>query len=134
MKDTLIGHLALKFHSHPENLATEGLCFLLKRSPAARKMLRDIVAGRGVDGPEGLLYETQATDKQDGSRPDVVGYDDQGHPRVVLEAKFWGGLTAHQPVTYLGRLPMQGGALLLVLPAAGMEVVWAELLRRACLA
>ncbi len=130
MTDTLIGHLALKFHAHPENLATEGLGFLLKRSPEARKVLRDLLAGRGVSVPEGLLYDTQATDSEDGSRPDLVGCDNDGHARVVLEAKFWAGLTENQPVTYLRRLPEQVGALVFVLPAARMELVWSELVRR----
>jgi hypothetical protein len=130
MTDTLIGHLALKFHSHPENLAIEGLGFLLKRSQQARKVLRDLLAGRGVSVPDGLLYETQGTDTEDGSRPDLIGCDGDGQVRVVLEAKFWAGLTINQPVTYLGRLPAQGGALVFVLPAARMDLVWSELIRR----
>lgn len=37
MSSTLFGHLALQFSTHPENLATEALVFILKKSETASK-------------------------------------------------------------------------------------------------
>lgn len=59
-----------------------------------------------------------------------MGLDNQGEQRLVVEAKFWAGLTDHQPITYLGRLPKDGGVLLFVAPAARLDLLWGELLRR----
>ena len=72
---------------------------------------------------------TQATGKE-GERPDLAGFDRDGRERVLIEAKFWAGLTGNQPVAYLERLPANTpSALLFVAPAARLETLWNELLR-----
>ena len=38
---------------------------------------------------------------EEGERPDLVGFDDNGAERVLIEAKFWAGLTQNQPNQYL---------------------------------
>ena len=64
-------------------------------------------------------------------RPDLVGFDHQGRERLLVEAKFWAGLTDNQPQGYLDRLTDNGGAtaLLFVAPRARLETLWAELCR-----
>lgn len=113
---SLFGHLALRFGSHPENLATEALGYVLKKSAAAR---RGFVASRGTKGPrlsDDLAFETQCSDPELG-RPDLAANDDGGHLRLLVEAKFWAGFTEHQPISYLDQL-RPGGVLVVICPDA----------------
>lgn len=125
---TLFAHLALQFGSHPENLATEALGYVLQRTPTARHALRDLLRGLGSSIEEELAYATQATGDDD-ARPDLVGRNSVGAEPLVIEVKFWAGLTENQPLAYLDRLP-EGGTLLFVAPAARGALLWAELRRR----
>ncbi|WP_437933558.1 hypothetical protein [Sorangium sp. So ce341] len=59
-----------------------------------------------------------------------MGFDEKGNQHLIIEAKFWAGLTEHQPVTYLKRVPRDEGALVFIVPAARVTPVWGELLRR----
>lgn len=65
------------------------------------------------------------------ARPDMWGYDESG-PRVLLENKFWAGLTEQQPVGYLRLLANYGqpSTLLVVVPETRLEIIWRELARR----
>ena len=73
---------------------------------------------------------TQATGRED-ERPDIAGFDQNDQECVLVEAKFWAGLTEKQPVAYLERLPENDpSALLFVAPAARIESLWAELFRQ----
>lgn len=95
---SLFGDLALRFGSHPENLATEALGDVVKKSAAAR---RGFVASMGTKGPilsEHLAFETQYSDPELG-RPDLAANDDAGNLRLLVEAKLWAGFTEHQPLT-----------------------------------
>jgi hypothetical protein len=125
---SLFGHLALKFGSQPENLATEALGYVLGKSPGAR---RGFVASFGQGAStfaDDLRFETQhGTDDQ--GRPDLAGFDDAGGLRLLVEAKFWAGFTGHQPVDYLDQLPV-GGVLVVICPSARLTYVWRELLTR----
>ncbi|WP_438013774.1 hypothetical protein WMF18_22880 [Sorangium sp. So ce315] len=129
MTETLFAHLATRFGPHPENLATEALGYILRRSLPARDALRDLLREVGVIVPSSLIYRNQVAGG-DGAQPDLVGFDDHGNQRLIVEAKFWAGLTSHQPVTYLDRLPRDGGTLVFVVPAARVTLIWGELLRR----
>jgi hypothetical protein len=125
---TLFGHLATRFASHPENLATEGLHFVLSRSAEARRLLLRFVAHAGCQFPGELVFETQSPGDE-GGIPDLVGRDAGGGEPLLIEAKFWAGLTPRQPVAYLDRIP-GGGLLLFVAPARRFESLWPELLTR----
>src|SRR4051794_22579581 len=109
--DTLFGHLALSFASHPENLATEGLHFVLDRSAEARRLFLRFLSQAGCPLPEDLAFQTQAS-SEDGAIPDLVGRDAAGAEAAVVEAKFWAGLTERQPNAYIDRLPESSGLLL----------------------
>jgi hypothetical protein len=127
---TLFGHLAPRFTVHPENLATEALCFILRRSAAARNALVEHLKHTGTDLPQELVYRTQATG-EDGAIPDVEGVDVQGRAVLVVEAKFWAGLTHNQPVTYLNNLPSDADSLLVfVVPAQRIIALWDEVTKR----
>lgn len=129
MSSSVLAFLATKFATHPENLATEALNFIIATSPRARQALLDLCHQLGHRGVDDLAFSTQSTN-DDGSRPDLVGRAKDGSMPVVIEAKFWAGLTVHQPKAYLDALPADG-LLLFVAPAARTDTLWPELLRRA---
>jgi len=128
MTDSLFAHLAMTFGRHPENLATEALGYILRTSPGAQAGVRDLLREVGCAVPENLSWVNQLGGGDD-ARPDLVGLDGSGRQLVLLEAKFWAGLTEKQPVAYLDRLA-PGGSLIVVGPAQRQTLLWAELQRR----
>ncbi|MBK8256916.1 MAG: hypothetical protein IPK82_30115 [Polyangiaceae bacterium] len=78
--------------------------------------------------PDDIDYRTQVADDS-GARPDIVGAAPDGRVALVLEAKFWAGLTDAQPVAYLKNIP-ETGALLFVAPAKRFELLWSEVVGR----
>ena len=129
-RPTLLAHLAGAFSHQPETVATEALGHILSGSEAARYALRDVLQSVGTDVGPIARVRTEATGRE-GERPDLVCFDRGGGERLLIEAKFWAGLTDHQPVTYLRRLPdHQQSALLVVAPFLRFETLWPELTRR----
>lgn len=126
---SVLAFLATRFATSPENLATEALNFILATSASARRAMLDLCRQLGCVDAVDLAFSTQATN-DDGARPDLVGRTVAGRTPVVVEAKFWAGLTVNQPAAYLREL-QEGGLLLFVAPAARADTLWLELLRRA---
>jgi hypothetical protein len=123
----LFGHLASRFSTRPENLATEAVAFIVNRSAAMREALRRLVGRTGIELPLLARFRSQAGDEQ-GNIPDLVGLDPMGAERLLIENKFWAGLTENQPAGYLERLPADGGAVLVfVVPRKRLPIVWTEL-------
>ena len=113
-----------------ENAAVEALAHILSESKAARHALSELLRSAGAMVDQVTRVRTQATGK-DNERPDLVGFDEHDRECVLVEAKFWAGLTANQPLTYLERLPESDpSALLFVAPAARIESLWTELSQR----
>ena len=131
MDRTLLAHIALKLGTHPENIAVEALGHILTTSEAALRAIEDVLKTGGAEiGTISPDVQTQASDEER-TRPDLAGNDERGVERLLIEAKFWAGLTEHQPVTYLERLQTgQPSALLFVAPSARFEPLWGELRRR----
>lgn len=130
---TVLGHLARDFCPQQENLATEALCFILQHFPAASRAFKEFLRPLGLDFPGELYFETQRGGLER-SIPDMKCRDDNGLLRVIVENKFWAGLTENQPVTYIHELsrevPVGVAALLFVVPEARRQLVWDELVRR----
>lgn len=126
--ESLFGYLAARFVSQRENLATEGLAWVLKRSAAAEQALREALS-QVVEGTlaEPLVWSTQ--DAGPAGTPDLTGREG-AHPRVLVEAKFDAALTAHQPVGYLGLLS-DGDLLTFLVPSKRVAVLWPEVCRLA---
>ncbi|MBK9049670.1 MAG: hypothetical protein IPL78_01745 [Chloroflexi bacterium] len=130
MSHSLFGHLAFSFSKSPENLATEALSFILNRSHIAQESLVRYLSQTAVQLPNKLRFRTQSGG-EDGSIPDLIGVDSQGRLTIVLEAKFWAGLTDNQPVAYIRRLQKEAGSSLIVIaPSRRFPTIWPELLRR----
>jgi hypothetical protein len=127
--DRILGHLAQRFAVSEENLATEALTWLLRRSAAARAALVGLARAIGADVPDELTFIGQVGSADTG-RPDVVGLDAGNRVRLLIEAKFAAALTDQQPSGYLKRLPPNvDGMLLVVAPTAPLATLWVELLR-----
>ena len=127
-RQTLLAKIIPMFAS-PENVAVESLAHILSESEATRRALSAILSVGGTT-VEIARVRTQATGEE-GERPDLVGFDQRGRECVLIEAKFWAGLTANQPLAYLTRLSEKNpSALLFIAPAARIESLWAELCRQ----
>ena len=126
---SLLAHLAQRLTDHTENIAVEALGYILSRSTAARTGLNELLRAGGAEVAEIIDVRTQVSEGR--TRPDLVGFDEQRCERVLVEAKFWAGLTDNQPNAYLDRLPNDGhgAALLVVAPEARLETLWPELCR-----
>ena len=129
---SLLAHLAWKFTKQAETLATEALGYVLSQSSAARHALQETVRTGGADVGPITQVGTEVRGEK-GERLDLVGSDEHGSERVLVEVKFWAGLTDNQPNTYLERLPANANptVLLFVAPEARLETLWTEVLRRA---
>ncbi len=127
---TLFSHLAARFVTQQENLATESLNYILNRSSVAKHAFLRFLTQMDIEFTDDLTFRTQVSGA-DKAIPDLVGIDSAGREVLVIEAKFWAGLTENQPVAYLRRLPPEVDAVLLFLaPARRFPTLWNELLRR----
>ena len=131
-RDSLLAHVAWKFPGQTETLATEALGYILSRSVAAREALRETLKTGGADVAPLTRVATEVIGKKD-ERLDLVAFDEHGSERVLIEVKFWAGLTDNQPETYMKRLPRDGepAVLLFVAPEQRLVTLWAEIRRRA---
>ena len=122
----ILAHLVNQFARSPEDVATEGLVKILRESALAGAAINGLLEAWG-----GTLkaqdWKSQVA-ANDGARTDVEGYAN-GQLVVILENKFWAGLTDNQPKTYLERLP-EGGILIFVAPERRRESLKYELTER----
>jgi hypothetical protein len=125
----LLAYLSSRFARSEEDCATEALTFLLSGCPEARNALHGYVRRSfQVELAPHLIYRSQQADPEKG-RPDVVGTDPTGGHQLIIEAKFWAGLTSKQPGAYLTMLSPGGpGVVLVVAPATRLLTLWPELL------
>ncbi len=124
-KVSLLAHLAYEFSSQTELVATKSLAYILSRSEAARNALRDTLKTGGADVGPIARVQTEVIGKKM-ERIDLSAYNDADEERILIEAKFWAGLTGNQPSAYLSRLPNDGApsALLFVAPEMRLETLW----------
>ena len=128
---TLFAQILPMFTGQIERAATEALKHILEQSEPARNSLANMLLTAGVAVDSLKAFQTEASG-DDGERVDLVCSDTSGTERVLIEAKFWAGLTDNQPNTYLARLPKEGHSVLLfIAPAQRMETLWPELCGRA---
>jgi len=126
----LLAHLTKNFAPHPENVATEALAHILAHSASARNGLSSILSGTGRS--EDLSYRTQQAEGDTLARPDLTGRDAQGRNIVLVEAKFWAGLTDNQPNTYIEMLADDvPSTLCFLVPQERVTSLWPEIYNRA---
>ena len=131
-ESTLLAYLVPRLTNSVEDTATDALAFILNKSPACRDALGLLLREReGAYHLDTLAsFDTQVTYK-DGSRPDMVGYDQGGGKRLLVESKFWATLLEGQASSYFDQLEDAGpGVLLFIAPATRLEVLWGEITRQ----
>jgi len=128
----LLAHLATsRFSGMAETIATESLVYLLQTYSAAADGFQGLCQRLVPDLAQVTTYSGQSHSDNDSGIPDIEGHGEDGATRVIVEAKFWAGLTAHQPVTYLERLDSKAPSLLLfVVPTRREQPVWQKLVER----
>ena len=122
---SVLAHLVVG-QQDPEPAATRALGYLLRSGP-----LRAVI---GLLGPAGVQFapgRVVCEEMHGDGQPDVSLYDANGRLRVLLENKFWAGLTDQQPVGYLDLLGgRRDAAVVFVAPRERIEPLWRELGRR----
>ncbi len=125
---TVLGQVALQLADRPEDYAVEALNYVLGCSDIARNEIVALLMPwnqRQLD----LSFRSQVV--RENSRPDIVGANPDGMEMLIVEAKFWAGLTDAQPIEYIGRLsPDEGSTLSFLAPDARIESLWRELVGR----
>lgn len=127
---TLVAYLTPKLTNQVENAATDALGFILNKSAPAREALNDLLGEGGFDMPPIVRVDTQVA-YEDGSRPDMGGYDENGVKRLLVESKFWASLLPGQASGYLSQLDgCEPAALLFIAPGVRFETLWTEIVRQ----
>ena len=128
---SLLGHLVPGWHT--ERAATIALAHILdtEASPGMASAFVDLVGETGS-----LNFEPHRVasdpDQKDDSRPDVTIYDAAEKPRVFVEAAFWEGVPAGQPVDCLRELPGDlPSGLVYIAPRKRIRALW-EILHERC--
>ena len=125
--DTLLSYLVSSFPGNTENIATEALWHILNSSNASMEALNDVVRS-GVREIKPIDTVKTQVSSPDGTRPDLVGLDENDRERVLVEVKFRAGLSSTQPNGYLNRLPDDGPSVLVFLaPEERIQWLWPEL-------
>ena len=126
---SLLGLFYSRIKGSQEDIASEGLAYILQRSKSARLAINKIIKSDcGLD-LEDLSFKTQNSgDKLE--RPDISGFNNDGKEVLILEAKFWASLTDNQPIEYLERLKSNNSALVFICPTLRVRPVFDELLKR----
>ena len=129
-QDTLLAYLVPKLTNQVENAATDALAFILNNSAACRSVLDNVLRDSDFNPEPIVSVQTQVT-YQDGSRPDMVGYDQRGVKRLLVEAKFWTSLGQRQASGYFEQLEeARPGVLLFIAPDSRIETLWTEIRRQ----
>ena len=129
---SLLAYLVPRLTGRVEDTATDALAFILNESAACRDALINLLREGEASYPLDDLtsFETQVT-YEDGSRPDMVGYDQEGGKRLLVESKFWATLLEGQASSYFDQLAKSGqGVLLFIAPATRLEILWEEIRRQ----
>ncbi len=129
-ESTLLAYLIPRLTSRVEDTATDALAFILNKSSACRETLDFLVRDGDIHVDSLTNFQTQVT-YEDGSRPDMVGYDQDGKKLLLVESKFWASLLQGQASGYFGQLEEKGpGVLMFIAPSTRLETLWAEIKRQ----
>ena len=124
MQYSLLAHLFPRIRGSQEDVATYALSYLLEQSGILNEAFTKLISKKlHISVGDMLSYHCQDADSEFG-RPDIAGYKD-GVLSVLCEAKFFAGLTANQPVSYLNRLAgKENSGVLFICPKARVISLW----------
>ena len=128
--NSLLAYLVPRITSRIEDIATDALAFILNKSENCREAFNSLLRDGGFDAELVTGFQTQVT-YEDGSRPDMNGYDKTGAKRLLVESKFWATLLQGQASGYLDQLDGEGpGMLLFIAPESRLITLWPEIERQ----
>jgi hypothetical protein len=125
---SLLGQFYNRIKGSQEDIASEGLVYILKQSLESRKVINQIVKVNTDLTFSDLSFQTQNVGK-DLERPDISGKDETGKEVLLIEAKFWASLTHNQPNGYLKRLK-DNTVLFFLVPTLRTRTVFEEVKSR----
>ena len=129
-KSTLMAYLVPRLTRQVEDAATDALGYILNKSAQSMQALNDLLRGDGFDIEPIARVKTQVT-YEDGSRPDMTGYDQNNVKRLLVEAKFGAALLDGQASDYVQQLDQSGPAVLLFIsPVVRISTLWAGIVRQ----
>ncbi len=127
---SLMAHLVPRLTSQVENAATEALAYILNSSSECMTALNDLLQEGGFAIEPIARAGTQVT-YEDGSRPDMAGYDKNSVTCLLVEAKFWAALLEGQASGYSRHLDQPGPAvMMLISPEVRIPNLWVEIRRQ----
>ena len=110
----------------PEPAATQALAYILR---SKKDLGAEFIHRLGLDFDFDFGH-VESERGIEGGRPDLTIFDSDGRRRILVENKFWAGLTDAQPVQYLGALPDDlPSALVFIVPEQRIRTIWEELKR-----
>jgi hypothetical protein len=125
---SLLGQFYTRIKGSQEDIASEGLTYILQSSNSARLSLNKIINLESGLNFENISYSTQNIGEKL-ERPDISGFNNYGKEVIIIEAKFWASLTDNQPIEYLNRLPAKS-ILIFICPTLRVKPVFEEILMR----
>jgi len=122
---SLLGQFFSRIKGSQEDIASNGLAYILDSSEFTRKILKDFIFDKSNINIGELKYITQSIGGKL-ERPDISGIDMEGNEKLIIEAKFWASLTKNQPTEYLNRLH-ENSVLLFICPKLREVALFNEL-------
>lgn len=125
---SLLGQFYSRIKGSQEDIASEGLTYILQNSQVARDTLYTIIQNACGLQFDNLRFISQAIgEKKD--RPDISGFNTNNQEVLILEAKFWASLTSNQPVEYINHFESDS-VLMFICPKLRVKTIFDECLRR----
>ena len=123
---SVLAHLTPWFYQPVEDRGTDALAYILNKSAACRSALDSLLHDGDFRPMHTLKVETQVMDDPE-SRPDMVGHDESGDRRLMVEVKFWAVLQPRQAWRYYQKLEKSGPAVLLfICPESAIKSYWPQ--------
>jgi hypothetical protein len=114
---SILSDIVGKYSKQLENICSESLALIINDSVELKigfkELLRTLSEGK-INLENNFNIKTQVTSKKDSAVPDLEILD-SSEQTYLIEAKFWAGLTEHQPISYLKRIH-NGGVLVFLAP------------------
>ncbi len=131
---SILSDIVGKYSRHTENICSESLALIINQSELLQSVFADFINKKSGDTITlGKTYNihTQVSSNFDSALPDLE-IKTQLNQTILVEAKFWAGLTTHQPNSYLKRILLNdNGALLFIAPDRRLFSLQKETAKRA---
>mgnify|MGYP000925758376 CR=1 FL=1 len=126
---SILSDVVSKYSRHTENICSESLALVVNESVVLKESLRSIIQAKSnghLKLQNNFSLQVQVTSSSDTAIPDLQIEDRSGNINLV-EAKFWAGLTEHQPNGYIRRIGQSSGCLIFLVPERRIAALTNEL-------